>query len=203
MASHSPKIYHYKKKTVPKSSIGMEDLEVGEYYALHTSVKGYDLVHVLKETVDTYKVDSIHVYNGYGQSHPGNTTSTKKKINETVFQQALDLYEKCRNEILSLDFDKRPLDRLSLFSDNEYFYLTYRWHNAVSFGKSKWETLAMMNEYIIDPTWDDIIARNVPVNNTRDIGACYMIDAATYEKVKKMHEILILSLTTLMKACLE
>lgn len=181
----------------------MEDLEAGEYYALHTSVKEYDLVHVLKETVDSYKVDYIHVYNGYGQSHPGNTTSTKKKINETVFQQAVDLYEKCRNEILSLDFDKRPLDRLNLFSDNECFYLTYRWHNAVSFGKSKWETLAMMNEYIIDPTWDDIIARNVPVNNIRDIGACYMIDAATYEKVRKMHEILILSLTTLMKACLE
>lgn len=202
MASHSPKIYHYKKKTVPKSSFGMEDLEVGEYYALHTSVKEYDLVHVLKETGDSYKVDSIHMYSGYGQSHPGNTTSTKK-INETVFLQAVDLYEKCRNEILSLDFDKRPLERLSLFSDNEYFFLTYRWHNAVSFGKSKWETLAMMNEYIIDPTWDDIIARNVPVNNTRDIEACYMIDAATYEKVRKMHEILILSLTTLMKACLE
>ena len=61
----------------------------------------------------------------------------------------------------------------------------------------------MMKEYIIDPTWDDIIARNVPVNNIRDIEACYTIDAATYEKVRKMHEILILSLTTLMKACLE
>lgn len=203
MASHSPKIYHYKKKNVPKTSFGMEDLEVGEYYALHTSMKGYDLVHILKEAVDSYKVNSIHVYNVNGQSNPGNSTFTKKMITETVIQQAVDLYEKCRNEILSLDFDKRPLERLSLFSDNEYFFLTYRWHNAVSFGKSKWETLAMMNEYIIDPTWDDIIARNVPVNNIRDIEACYMIDAATYEKVRKMHEILILSLTTLMKACME
>ena len=53
--SHSPKIYHYKKKNVPKSSFGMEDLEAGEFYALHTSEKGYDLVHVLKETDDSYK----------------------------------------------------------------------------------------------------------------------------------------------------
>ncbi len=107
-------MYHKQTEEIPKgyfTEVG--GLEAGQYYALLSYDNIYCFAHVLEITEDFFVAETFYsnIYQGvlvYFHRKKG-TFIKKKGITESVFRQALEQFEKGKEQFLSMEFAKERL----------------------------------------------------------------------------------------------
>lgn len=131
-------MYHIQKEEIPKSyftKVGR--LEVGQYYALLSYDNIYCFAYVLEITEDFFVAETFYanIYDGiivYLHRKKGSFIK-KREISESIFRQALDLFEKGKKQFLSMEFAKIQLTHEMQFGQF-FFYSINNDNNAITFG---------------------------------------------------------------------
>lgn len=203
-------MYHIQKEEIPKSyfpKVGR--LEVGQYYALLSYDNIYCFAHVLEITEDFFVAETFYanIFNGiivYLHRKKGSFIK-KREITESIFRQALDLFEKGKKQFLSMEFAKNQLTLKMQFSQF-YFYFINNDNNAIKFGYVSDEITFRNRIYEvieIDLVKDCIVNWRLTDFNEYVNDYCYSIDPMTFDKAKKLFDILDHCLATFMKSYLE
>jgi hypothetical protein len=203
-------MYHIPKEEIPKSyfpKVGR--LEVGQYYALLSYDNIYCFAHVLEITEDFFVAETFYanIYDGiivYLHRKKGPFIK-KREITESIFRQALDLFEKGKKQFLSMEFTKIQLKHEMQFGQF-YFYFINNDNNAIKFGYVSDEITFRNRIYEvieIDLVKDCIVNWRLTDFNEYVNDYCYSIDPMTFDKAKKLFGILDHCIATFMKSYLE
>ena len=200
-------MYHIQKEEIPKSyfpKVGR--LEVGQYYALLSYDNIYCFAHVLETTEDFFVAETFYanIFNGiivYLHRKKGSFIK-KREITESIFRQALDLFEKGKKQFLSMDFAKTQLAHEMQFGQ---FYFYSNDNNVINFGYVS-EEISYRNRIYevieIDFVKDCIVTWKL-TDFEGFLNICYSIDPMTFDKAKKLFDILDHCIATFMKSHLE
>lgn len=193
-------MYHNIYDSLLKRNLYDDSVEPGRYYVLLSDTYMCCFTHVLQRDIAAFEADTLYVHytpkQHYFHSFFGAYVKAAR-IPASVFRQALQLYEKCKKEILSLEFDK---ELLTGFDKNcQYYYLTNVAGDVFIFGNIITENDQEMMELVGVDTNVDKVATNVkPVSSFEDNLRWYRIDAKTYEKAKKIHDMVDHTLATML-----
>ena len=200
----------YKRSvSIPRSSLeSVGEVEVGKCYALHLS-DGYlyQFAYILEINEKTFTAETIYVGPLYLLDHIYIALASfikKKEITSAVFRQAIDLFENCKNEILSIEIEKTPYRGKRKVG--HYYYFTNVPSNVITFGyMSRFDSKGnlMIQAIEVDTFENSIVSWRRGDYDKDSKVQCFEIDPQTYEKVKKLHDMLELSLSTLMKSYLD
>ena len=200
----------YKRSVlIPKSSLeSVGEVEVGKYYALQLSDDFlYQFVHILEISEKSFTAETIYVGTIFYLDHIYIALASfikKKEITSSAFRQAIDLFENCKNEILSMEFYKTP--HSGKREVRHYYYFTNVPGNVITIGyMTRFDSKgALMIQAIEVDTFENSIVSWRRGDYDEDSKVqCFEIDPQTYEKTKKLHDMLEVSLITLMKSYLE
>ena len=200
-------MYHIQKEEIPKSyfpKVGR--LEVGQYYALLSYDNIYCFAHVLGITEDFFVAETFYanIYDGiivYLHRKKGSFIK-KREITESIFRQALDLFEKGKKQFLSMESAKIQLKHEMQFGQ---FYFYSNDNNAINFGyvSEEFSYRNRIYEVIeIDFVKDCIVTWKL-TDFEGFLNNCYSIDPMTFDKAKKLFGILDHCIATFMKSYLE
>lgn len=201
---------HYKRSvSIPRSSLELVgEVEVGKYYALQLSEDFlYQFVHILEISEKSFTAETIYVGPLFYLDHIYIALASfikKKEITSSAFRQAIDLFDNCKNKILSMEFDKTPYSGKRKI--RHYYYFTNVPGNVITIGyMSSFDSKgALMIQAIEVDTFENSIVSWRRGDYDKDSKVlCFEIDPQTYEKTKKLHDMLEVSLITLMKSYLE
>ena len=198
-------MYHKRKDTLLKRNMQVGGISAGQYYVLVSDHLLCSFTHIIEETIGSYEAESLYVHHSpkqfyfhhyFGAFHLG------RKITASVFRQALSLYEKCKDEILSMEFAKEQL--LGIDKACQYFYLNDSSGNVMFFGNLVTDNDKEMMDVVEIDMAKDIVTRNIiPVSDIEPNLICYRIDSKTYSKAQKLHDMINHSLATLLVSCLK
>lgn len=190
---------HTKRETILKGRLGTNILEVGAYYAMLSDMNAHCLVHVLEQDKGDYIVDSLYVSKPKRMFRFWHNFTKVRKTTAEVFQQAVDCYDNSVNAILSIDFDKTPVE--SYRDTNGYYFRIQGKSNNRIFGRLI--TQFDLEEVEVNPEGKKIDTSEIFFEELSPKVQFYSIDPKIYQKVKKMYDILSHSLATLINSCLE
>ena len=200
----------YKRSVlIPRSSLELVgEVEVGKYYALQLSEDFlYQFVHILETNEKTFTAETIYVGPLYLLDHIYIALASfikKKEITSSAFRQAIDLFENCKNEILSMEFYKTP--HSGKRKVGHYYYFTNVPGNVITVGyMSSFDSggTPLIQAIEVDTFENSIVSWRRGDFDKDSKVQCFEIDPQTYEKTKKLHDMLEVSLITLMKSYLE
>ena len=203
-------MYHIPKEEIPKSyfpKVGR--LEVGQYYALLSYDNIYCFAHVLETTEDFFVAETFYanIFNGiivYLHRKKGSFIK-KREITESIFRQALDLFEKGKKQFLSMEFAKNQLTHKMQFSQF-YFYFINNDNSEITFGYVS-DEISFRNRIYevieIDLVKDFIVTWRLTDFNEHVNDYCYSIEPKTFDKAKKLFDMLDHCIATFMKSHLE
>lgn len=201
---------HYKRNVlIPRSSLeSVGEVVVGKYYALQLSDDFlYQFVHILKINEKSFTAETIYVGPLYLLDHIYIALASfikKKEITSSAFRQAIDLYENCKNEIISIEFEKMPYSGKRKVG--HYYYFRNVPGNVITICyMSRFDSKGalMIQAVEVDTLENSIVSWRRGDYDEESKVQCFEIDSQTYEKTKKLHDMLEVSLTTLMKSYLE
>lgn len=185
-----------------------DELEVGKYYALASSQKVYMLAHIVNQDINTwgtlqvaetimaYQIDNPNLYRGY---------NFRKviEISSITFNKALDLYSRGKNMLLSLTFDKELVKGAR--KRGKYYYLTKKSGDIFIFtrimGYNGTDGVNDINVIEINNTEDSFSFWVIPDEYEDSDYECYSIEARTFEKAVKIHDMVNQALISLIVTC--
>lgn len=193
-------MYHNINDSILKRNLYEDDLEPGSYYILVSNVYICGFTHVLHRDSGGYEADTLFVHYSPKQQffHSFYGAYVKiERITKSVFERALQLYEKCKKEILSLEFDKEPLTGID--KTCQYYYLTNVAGDLIFFGNLLPENNQEKMEVVgIDTNQDMVATSPKTVSDFEEDMLWYRIDAKTYGKAQKIHDMIDHTLATML-----
>ena len=190
---------HTKRETILKGHLGTNILEVGAYYAMLSDMNAHCLVHVLEQDKGDYIVDSLYVSKPKRVFRFWHNYTKIRKTTAEVFQQAVDCYENSVKAILSINFEKTPVE--SYRDANGYYYRIEENSNNRIYGRLI--TQFNLEEVEVNPESKKFVSSEIFFEELSPKDRFYSIDPKIYQKVKKMYDILSQTLLTLINSCLE
>lgn len=198
-------MYHNINDSILKRNLYGDDLEPGRYYVLVSDLYICCFTHVLHQHGGSYEADTLYVHYSPKQYffHTFYGAYVKvERITATVFERALQLYEQCKREILSLQFAKERLTGID--KTCQYYHLTNAAGNLIIFGNLVTENDEEKMVVVEIDTNKDMVATNLkPVSDFDENLLWYRIDAKTYGKAKKMHDMIDHTLATMLVSYLK
>ena len=190
---------HTKRETIIREHLGTNILEVGAYYAMLSDMNALYLVHVLEQDKGSYIVDTLYVTKPKRVFRFWHNYTKIRKTTAEVFQQAVDCYENSVKAILSINFEKTPVE--SYRDANGYYYRIEENSNNRIYGRLI--TQFNLEEVEVNPESKKFVSSEIFFEELSPKDRFYSIDPKIYQKVKKMYDILSQTLLTLINSCLE
>lgn len=190
---------HTKRETILRDHLGTNILEVGAYYAMLSDMNAHYLVHVLDQDIGNYIVDTLYVTKLQRVFRFWHNYTKVRKTTAEVFQQAVDCYDNSVKTVLSIDFEKTPVE--SYRDTNGYYFRIQEKSKNQIFGRLI--TQFNLEEVEVNPEGRKFVSSEIFFEELSPKDHFYSIDPQIYQKVRKMYDMLTHTLRTLIKFYLE